>query len=256
MTKPLFQLEGVAAGYPGQPVLRGVDLSLAPGERLALLGDNGAGKSTLLLAMTGFVPVTAGRLTAFGALRHSEADFRAVRARAGLVFQESEDQLFCPTVLEDVAFGPRNLGHSRAEALAIAQATLQRLGLDDLAPRISQNLSGGQKRLVALATVLAMAPEVLLLDEPTTGLDAAAHARLCCLLETLPQAMVIASHDMDFVARFATSAVLLKDGRSHAATLHVHEFKRRQAHLHFPDETTSPAGHSHRYDMVSPKPRN
>lgn len=254
MTAPLFHLEGIAAGYGGAPVLRGVNLALAPGERLALLGDNGAGKSTLLLALTGFVPVTAGTLTAFGRPRRSEADFREVRARAGLVFQEADDQLFCPTVIDDVAFGPRNLGQSRSLALKTAAETLANLGLSDLSSRVSQTLSGGQKRLVAVATVLAMKPDVLLLDEPTTGLDAAAHERLCTLLENLPQAMVIASHDMDFVARFATRAVLLKDGQSHPATIHVHEFRKRQAHLHVRGETDNPAGHSHRYELISPKP--
>ncbi|HMT13986.1 MAG TPA: ATP-binding cassette domain-containing protein, partial [Aestuariivirga sp.] len=113
MSEALFHLHGMAAGYPGHPVLRAVDLTLAQGERLALLGDNGAGKSTLLLAMTGFVPITSGTLTAFGRACRNEADFRALRARAGLVFQDSDDQLFSPTVLEDVAFGPRNLGQPR-----------------------------------------------------------------------------------------------------------------------------------------------
>ena len=254
MSEALFHLHGMAAGYPGHPVLRAVDLTLAKGERLALLGDNGAGKSTLLLAMTGFVPITSGTLTAFGRACRSEAAFRALRARAGLVFQDSDDQLFSPTVLEDVAFGPRNLGQPRRAALETAAATLAPLGLSDLAGRISQTLSGGQKRLVALATVLAMKPDVLLLDEPTTALDAAAHARLCAVLESLPQAMIIASHDMDFVARFATRAILLKDGTSRAATIHVHEFRQRQAHLHVRGETDSPFGHSHRYELISPTP--
>jgi len=240
MTAPLIVATGLAAGYPGHPVLRHVDLTLRSGERLALLGANGAGKSTLLHALVGLVPLAAGRLEAFGGAPRSEADFREVRIRAGLVFQDPDDQLFCPTVIEDVAFGPLNLGQPMVEALATALAVLERLGLTDLAERVTHRLSGGEKRLVSIAAVLAMEPQVLLLDEPTTGLDGAAYERLCALLEGLPQAMIVVSHDAGFLARIATRGLVLKDGRTHPGTLHAHGHHLAHAHFHFEGE-----GHHH-----------
>ncbi|MBN9026891.1 MAG: ABC transporter ATP-binding protein [Rhizobiales bacterium] len=231
---PLLRLSGIVAGYAAaKPVLDGVDLVLNPGERMVLLGANGAGKSTLLHVITGFIPATSGTVEAFGALCRTEADFRAVRVRAGLVFQDADDQLFCPTVIEDVAFGPLNLGQSREEAYETARATLRSLELGHLAERITHRLSGGEKRLVSIAAVLAMQPEVLLLDEPTVGLDPDAYARLSAILDALPQAMIIVAHDAHFMARFATCALLLKDGRSHRGQVHQHAHSHSHAHVHF-----------------------
>lgn len=230
---PLIRLSGVVAGYGDKPVLDGVDLVLSPGERMVLLGANGAGKSTLLHVITGFLPARAGTIEAFGAPRRSEADFREVRVRAGLVFQDADDQLFCPTVLEDVAFGPLNLGQPREAAFETARATLRSLGLAQFEDRITHRLSGGEKRLVSIAAVLAMRPEVLLLDEPTVGLDPDAYARLCEILADLPQAMIIVAHDAHFMAQLATTALLLKDGRGHRGTLHQHSHQHSHAHVHF-----------------------
>ena len=231
---PLLRLSGIVAGYAAaKPVLDGVDLVLNPGERMVLLGANGAGKSTLLHVITGFIPATSGTVEAFGALCRTEADFRAVRVRAGLVFQDADDQLFCPTVIEDVAFGPLNLGQSREEAYETARATLRSLELGHLAERITHRLSGGEKRLVSIAAVLALQPEVLLLDEPTVGLDPDAYARLSAILDALPQAMIIVAHDAHFMARFATCALLLKDGRSHRGQVHQHAHSHSHAHVHF-----------------------
>lgn len=238
---PLIRLDGVAAGYHGRQVLRHVDLVLGPGERLAVLGANGAGKSTLLHVLVGLVPATAGVIEAFGAPRRRERDFREVRARVGLVFQDPDDQLFCPTVLEDVAFGPANLGQSPAEARRTARATLAALGLADLEDRVTHRLSGGEKRLVSIAAVLAMRPDVLLLDEPTAGLDPDAFERLCALLAGLDQAMIIVAHDADFISRLATTAVLLRDGVSHNGSVHAHPHVHSHAHVHFKDE----GHHSH-----------
>ncbi|MCX5572078.1 energy-coupling factor ABC transporter ATP-binding protein [Kaistia nematophila] len=231
---PLLRLSGIVAGYAAaKPVLDGVDLALYPGERMVLLGANGAGKSTLLHVITGFIPATSGTVEAFGALCRTEADFRAVRVRAGLVFQDADDQLFCPTVIEDVAFGPLNLGQSREEAYETARATLRSLELGHLADRVTHRLSGGEKRLVSIAAVLAMQPEVLLLDEPTVGLDPNAYARLSEIFDALPQAMIIVAHDAHFMARFATCALLLKDGRSHRGQVHQHAHSHSHAHVHF-----------------------
>ena len=133
-----------------------------------------------------------------------------MRARAGLLFQDSDDQLFCATVLEDVAFGPLNLGAKPADARRTALAALADLGLESLADRVTHKLSGGQKRLAALACVLAMRPQVLLLDEPTNGLDEATRERLIAILSALPQAMALVSHDSGFIDRLATRRVAMR----------------------------------------------
>lgn len=209
----LISLERVAHAFdPARPLLNGVDFALDTGERVALLGDNGSGKTTLLHIMVGLIRPKSGEVHAFGRPRRSEADFVEVRAKAGLLFQDADDQLFCPTVAEDVAFGPLNLGKSKAEARAIVHATLERLGLAHLEERVTHKLSGGQKRLVSLAAVLAMEPEILLLDEPTNALDQPSRQRLLEILASLPQAMVIVSHDQDVVERLATRRVMLEDG--------------------------------------------
>ena len=143
----------------------------------------------------------------------SEADFLDVRRRAGLLFQDSDDQLFCPTVVEDIAFGPLNLGKSRDEALAIATQTLEKLGMHGFEERITHQLSGGEKRMITLASVLAMDPEVLLLDEPSNALDTQARLRLIDTLKALPQAMIIISHDDDFIAQLATKELRLENAK-------------------------------------------
>ena len=211
MSAPLFRLEGIGFAYEAErPVLRDAGFELHAGERVALVGPNGSGKTTLFLVMVGLRRPSAGTVEAFGAMRRSERDFHDVRARAGLLFQDSDDQLFCPTVLDDVSFGPLNLGKTSAEARAIAHDTLDRLGLGGFGDRVTHTLSGGQKRLVALATVLAMQPEVLLLDEPTNALDHTTEERLTGILQTLPQAMVIISHDDRFLERLATRRVRME----------------------------------------------
>ncbi|NFV82180.1 ATP-binding cassette domain-containing protein [Magnetospirillum aberrantis] len=214
MTQELFRLEDLGFAHdPARPVLAGLEFSLSAGERVAVLGDNGAGKTTLLHLMVGLLRPQAGRVLAFGAERRREADFHDVRARAGLLFQDPDDQLFCPTVAEDVAFGPLNLGAGRAEAQDAVAEALEQVGLPGFGERVTHKLSGGEKRLVTLAAVLAMRPEVLLLDEPSNALDRAARERLIDILAGLPQAMVIVSHDDDLVERLATRRVVLRGGR-------------------------------------------
>lgn len=214
MSAPLFHLEAVRFAHdPTRPLLDGVDFRLHAGERVALLGDNGTGKTTLLHLMLGLLRPQAGRIVAFGAERRREADFHDVRARAGLLFQDPDDQLFCPTVAEDVAFGPLNLGAGRAEAKRKVAEALARVGLDGFESRVTHKLSGGEKRLVTLAAVLAMEPEVLLLDEPSNALDRTARQRLMDILAALPQAMVVISHDHELVERLATRSVRLSDGK-------------------------------------------
>ena len=196
---PLIDLRDIHFAYPGlDPVLEGASMQLAAGERLALIGPNGAGKSTLLKIIMGLLAPTSGSVAAFGQIRRQESDFHEVRRRIGLVFQDADDQLFCPTVAEDVAFGPLNLGRSKEEALAIVDQILARLGLLHLRDRVTHKLSGGEKRLVTLATVLAMEPDVLILDEPTNALDPDNYARLVDILHSLDQAVLLVSHDSDF----------------------------------------------------------
>ena len=214
MTVPLLELRDVHFAYEAsRPVLRGASLRLLPGERVVLCGGNGAGKTTLLHVAVGLIVPHSGEVIAFGEPRRRERDFWSVRARVGLLFQDSDDQLFCSSVAEDVAFGPLNLGRSPAAARALAAATLERLGIPELAERSPDHLSGGEKRLAALATVLAMEPEVLLLDEPTLGLDDEAQERLVAILERLPQAMCLVSHDRSFRARLATRVLALSHGQ-------------------------------------------
>lgn len=210
----LIEAAEIRFGYPGHAlVLDGVDFHIEAQERVAITGANGAGKSTLLAILIGLLKPHAGTVCAFGTERRSEADFREVRRRVGYVFQDPDSQLFCPTVAEDIAFGPLNLGKSKAEALAIVEATLARLHLEHLRDRVTYRLSGGEKRLVSLAAVLAMEPEVLLLDEPTNALDEATHERLVGILDELPQAMVVVSHDAHFRRKVTTTQYKLEGGR-------------------------------------------
>ena len=240
---PLFDLDGVTVDRAGRRILDRVSLRLDAGERLAVVGANGAGKTTLLRTLVGLETPVAGRIVAFGAERRGEKDFREVRARAGFLFQDPDDQLFSPTVIEDVAFGPLNLGLAPAAAVARAEATLEGLRLAHLARRVTHRLSGGEKRLVGLAGVLAMEPEVLLLDEPTNALDETHLARLVEILAGLEVAMVIVSHDRHFLERLATRAVLLEGGRLVAAQLHRHVHVHDHVHIHAVDEE-----HEHRHD--------
>lgn len=244
MTQPLLSLERLGFTYSDRTVLSDVNFDLYAGERVALLGANGAGKTTLLELMVGLNKPASGQIVAFGKPRHCDRDFREVRARAGLLFQDSDNQLFCPTVLEDVAFGPLNLGRTGPEALSIAHSTLADLGINHFAERITHKLSGGEKRLVALAAVLAMQPEVLLLDEPTTGLDEETEELLMEHLLRLPQAMVFISHDSTFIDRLATRAVILKKGKLVDSVLHRHPHVHAHTHLHIHPADDAP-NHEH-----------
>ncbi|HYW79175.1 MAG TPA: ABC transporter ATP-binding protein [Thermoguttaceae bacterium] len=213
MTEPLIRFHDVDFAYgsagdrSARPVLHECNFRLDPGQRVALVGPNGSGKTTLLHLVVGLLRPTSGRIEAFGRTRREEADFHEVRRRVGLLFQDSDDQLFCPTVAEDVAFGPLNLGQSRDEVHRTVAETLGMLGLSDYADRVTHKLSGGEKRLVALATVLAMRPEVLMLDEPAAGLDVEATERLVEVLAQLPQTMMIVSHDREFLDRTTTGTI-------------------------------------------------
>ena len=209
----LIDLRDIRFGYPEHDeVLKGASLQLHPGERVCITGHNGAGKSTLLHILVGLLKPNAGVVSAFGREREAEDDFHEVRRLAGLVFQDPDDQLFCPTVVEDIAFGPLNMGKTRDEAMAIVDKVLDQLQLNALRDRITHKLSGGEKRMVTLAAVLAMEPEVLLLDEPTNAVDEPTTERLTEILLSLPQAMIVISHDPHFRHRIATRTVRMNGG--------------------------------------------
>ena len=182
-----------------------------------MIGRNGSGKSTLLRVILGLQTPQHGTVRAFGTERSQEADFHEVRRRIGLVFQDADDQLFCPTVAEDIAFGPLNLGKSKDEAIEIVDGLLEQLRLSHLRDRITHKLSGGEKRLVTLATVLAMEPEVLLLDEPTNALDTQNEARLVEILQDLPQAILLVSHSAEFRSQITQEKVEIRAGQIFAA---------------------------------------
>lgn len=213
LPSPLISVYGLEFGYEGQPrLLSSLDFTLYPGEKVGLLGPNGSGKTTFLHILMGLISPLAGTIEIFGRPRRHPKDFRDLPGQIGLLFQDSDDQLFCPTVAEDVAFGPFNQGKSAHEVRQIVRHTLAKLGLAGWETRITYRLSGGEKRLVALATVLAMDPQILLLDEPTAGLDEKACLRVEMILSELPQAMIIVSHDQAFLRRVCDRAMILKNG--------------------------------------------
>ena len=210
----LITAEQVSYSYPQQGmVLDQASLSLYAGEKVSLEGSNGAGKTTLFNLLVGLNKPKAGKIIAFGKERLVEADFIEVRSRAGFLFQDPDDQLFCPTVLEDVAFGPMNQGKTAEEAKTISLEVLDCLGMAGFEERVTHQLSGGEKRLITLASVLAMKPEVLLLDEPSNALDKDARIRLIEVLQSLSQAMIIISHEPSFLDALVTRRTRLEVGK-------------------------------------------
>ena len=206
----LIRLREVSFGYePDRPVLECANMNLRRGERIGLTGANGSGKTTLLHLLVGLLRPARGEVEVFGRVRSNEDDFREVRAKVGLLFQDPEDQLFCPTVAEDVAFGPFNLGMTRRDVESAVRDTLDRLGLRGFEDRITYRLSFGEKRLVSLAAVLAMKPQALLLDEPTSGLDGESAERITNVLNELDLPMLVASHDLQFLRRVTSSHLIL-----------------------------------------------
>jgi cobalt/nickel transport system ATP-binding protein len=229
-TNLLIRLRDICYSYDGQRmVLDRLNFTLAPNQRLGLIAPNGSGKTTLFHIIMGLLKPDSGSVEVFGRPMVSEQDFKRVRRRVGLMFQDADDQLFSPTVLEDVAFGPLNLGKSKADAVAISRRTLAFLGLDGFEDRITFKLSGGEKRLVALATVLAMEPEVLLLDEPSAGLDDGTKERLIGVLNQLDVSYVLVSHEFDFITEVTDMIQSISAGRIVSdSEAHLH----RHAHAH------------------------
>jgi cobalt/nickel transport system ATP-binding protein len=209
---PAVRVTGLRYAYPdGHVALHGVDLTVYTGERIALLGPNGAGKTTLMLHLNGVLTAAAGTVEVCGTTL-SRNTIRDIRRRVGLVFQDPDDQLFMPTVAQDVAFGPANFGLRGAELQARVQRALEVVSLTDLAGRSPAHLSFGQRRRAALATVLACDPDVLVLDEPSANLDPVARRELAATLLKLDSTMLIVTHDLPFAAQLCQRAVVIDDG--------------------------------------------
>jgi len=235
--EPLIKMEGVSFSYPGgSPVLEDLSFTLSENNRIGIVAPNGSGKTTLLHIIMGLLTPSAGTLELFGRVMKSEKDFRDVRRKVGLLFQDADDQLFSPTVLEDVAFGPLNMGKSKEEAIALSRQTLAKLGLKDFEEKITFKLSGGEKRLVAMATILAMEPQILLLDEPTAGLDQDTKKHLINILSELNLAYILISHEFDFVTATTDHMYTMENGKilvDEELHVHVHEHAHRVgAHPH------------------------
>lgn len=214
MTQALLAIENLNFRYPdGIQALCGIHLQVQPAERVALLGANGAGKSTLLLHLNGVLRASSGSIQVNG-IPLTDKTLGQIRALVGLVFQNPDDQLFSPHVYQDVAFGPLHMGLPESEVRARVETALAAVGMSEYANRISHHLSGGEKKRVALATVLSMGPKLLALDEPTAGLDPRAQRNLIALLKTLTeQTLLISTHDLPLAAELCTRVVLVEKGR-------------------------------------------
>ncbi|RZU32741.1 energy-coupling factor ABC transporter ATP-binding protein [Blastococcus saxobsidens] len=209
---PSLLVEDLAFAYPdGHQALFGVDLRIERGERVALLGPNGAGKTTLVLHLNGILRAGRGRVTVAG-LPVEKRSLQEVRRRVGIVFQDPDDQLFMPTVGEDVAFGPRNLGLPEDEVTARVADALAQVRMADAIDRPPHHLSFGQRRRVAVATVLAMQPEIVVLDEPSSNLDPAGRRELAEVLAELPVTLLMVTHDLPYAAQLCPRSVILDGG--------------------------------------------
>jgi cobalt/nickel transport system ATP-binding protein len=212
MSTPVLEVRGLAFAYPdGNQALYGVDLHVHRGERVALLGPNGAGKTTLVLHLNGILTAGAGSVSVSG-LPVAKENLQEIRRRVGIVFQDPDDQLFMPTVREDVAFGPANLG-VRGDALdAVVLRALEQVGMEDYVDRPPHHLSFGQRRRVAVATVLAMEPEILVMDEPSSNLDPASRRELAEIVRCLDVTVLMVTHDLPYALELCGRSVVLDHG--------------------------------------------
>ncbi|MEY3220973.1 MAG: hypothetical protein RIT27_2330 [Pseudomonadota bacterium] len=212
MTRPILILEQLSFHYDtNKPLLVNLNFQLNQGEKVALRGHNGSGKTTLFHLIMGLLKPKGGRLFLWDKQPQTEQDFYPLRLQIGFLFQDADDQLFCPTVLDDVMFGILNQGKSFQEAEKIAMEILRNLELEHCIEKPPFTLSGGEKKMVALATILAMQPQLLLLDEPTNDLDQRNYLKLLEILKTLPQTMLIISHDNLFLEQITSRTLFLSE---------------------------------------------
>ncbi len=244
--KSIIKLKNISFSYsgsnlnradPNRPDLSGADVKilddlsfeLYSDDKIGMMAPNGSGKTTLLHTILGLCKPDNGTIELFGDKVTSEKKFAKYRPKIGLMFQDSDDQLFNPYVIDDVAFGPLNIGFSQQEALMIARETLSNLGIEEFENSIVHKLSGGQKRLVALASVLAMKPEALLLDEPTAGLDVDVKKRIENILKNLKIAFLVVAHDFNFLKSIAPRIISMNDGKILMDDqIHIHQHE----HIH------------------------
>ena len=215
MTTPSLEIKDLAFAYPdGNQALFGVNLTVNQGERVALLGPNGAGKTTLVMHMNGIHPAAHGEVRVAGELvdASNKANLRSIRSKVGIVFQDPDDQLFMPTVGEDVAFGPYNMGVRGSELEKVVVDSLELVGMVEFKDRPPHHLSFGQRRRVAVATVLAMKPEILVLDEPSSNLDPASRRELADILRSLAITTVMVTHDLPYALELCERSVILSGG--------------------------------------------
>ena len=209
----VIEIENLSFSYPdGHGALRDISLTVSDGETVAFIGPNGAGKSTLLLHLNGILRSRNGAVRVFG-LPVEEKHLREIRRRVGLVFQNPDDQLFSPTVFDDVAFGPMSIGCSGEEVRQRVKRALEQVGMSNHERRSPHHLSVGEKKRIAIATVLSMSPELLVIDEPTSSLDPRGRWELIELLRELPHTKVVATHDLEMVQALCQRAILLDEGQ-------------------------------------------
>jgi cobalt/nickel transport system ATP-binding protein len=215
MSEKSLEISGLAYAYPdGNQALFGVNLSINQGERVALLGPNGAGKTTLVLHLNGIIPTMQGQVRVAGEVVDSKnaEGIKSVRHKVGIVFQDPDDQLFMPTVGQDVAFGPYNAGLRGLELERAVNEALELVGMSEFIDRPPHHLSFGQRRRVAVATVLAMKPEILVMDEPSSNLDPAARRELAEIITSLNITLLMVTHDLPFANELCQRAVILSAG--------------------------------------------
>jgi len=214
MTEYAARITRLSYTYPdGTKALEGIDLDVSPGERVAIVGPSGAGKSTLLLHLNGILTASAGSVKILG-LSLEQSNLQQIRKQVGLLFQDPNDQLFCPTVYEDVAFGPLNLSVPAGEIPHRVEKALRDSGLDhSIRSRSSHHLSLGERRRVSLATVLAMEPAILGMDEPTSNLDPRNRHHLIDVVSGLKATLIIATHDLEFVLDVCSRTVVMDRGK-------------------------------------------
>lgn len=211
---PIVRITDLDFGYRGQPpVFHGLSLTFNSNEKVGITGPNGSGKSTLFLVIMGFLVPEKGKVELFGVERRTENEFAEVRSDLGIVFQNSDDQLFSTSLLEDVAFGPINQGRSLKDAESIARSEINRFGLKGLENRTPQTLSEGEKRRAALAGVMAMSPQALLLDEPFAGLDEPSSMMLAEFLKTQAPPFILIDHNQEHLESFCTRTLVLTNGK-------------------------------------------
>jgi cobalt/nickel transport system ATP-binding protein len=212
---PSLQISNLAFAYPdGNQALFGVNLTINKGERVALLGPNGAGKTTLVMHMNGIHPTMQGEVRVAGELVDvkNKESLKSIRSKVGIVFQDPDDQLFMPTVGEDIAFGPYNMGLRGDELNAVVDEALTQVGMLEFKDRAPHHLSFGQRRRVAVATVLAMKPEILVMDEPSSNLDPASRRELADVVRSLDVTIVMVTHDLPYAMELCERSVILSGG--------------------------------------------